>query len=198
MIFEEGAAEDLIRKLSSSRVISEAGSRQEPLANLQVPAPLLSLSALELNRYMRAVCTDRITNDMVQSTGKDTSAELYKGAMTEVPPEIRALSEESLVTPSGHRDSIAEDLLLAKLPDTTMARKWLDHLIDCRVLMRANDTGIVRLSLSHDLRVPEVLRFRAERRGRTALETVRAEAEAANERATKKHSWWRKISGPDR
>ncbi|MBM3739697.1 MAG: hypothetical protein FJW39_28355 [Acidobacteria bacterium] len=145
------------------RFVSAAKSEVEPA--------LLSVVCRELNSKRQERGDAKITADLLEGSQTEVLSDFYERSISDLPHEVREFVEESLLTVSGYRDSVALENALSKRGVTRAA---LDLLIDRR-LIRIDDDAGERIELTHDLLTGVV---RSSRDRRREQEDKRREASA--------------------
>ncbi|HEY2296069.1 MAG TPA: hypothetical protein VGM86_35670 [Thermoanaerobaculia bacterium] len=174
-------AERVIRFVAGEEL--KPGERPAPLAGLEVEPALLSVFCRELNNKRLAQDQPRITADLLDGSRTEILANFYERSMADVRPEVRTFVEESLLTLSGYRDSVALDKAL-NVPGVT--QQAIDRLTERRLVRTEERGGVERLELTHDVLTGVVQESRDRRRQReeqAKAEAARLEAEAEAEAA---------------
>ena len=175
-LIEPEVAERVVRFVAAA----DPGDTDAPLEQLRVEPALLSVVCRELNNRRRRRGEERITSGLLDERREEILAGIYERSVADAPEELRAFVEESLLTVSGYRDSVALENAL-DLPGVT--REHLDRLVDRRLLRIEERAGVRRVELTHDLLTGVVAHSRDERRRREQEKEQRrarleAEAEA--------------------
>lgn len=164
-------------------VVANAGGTGKTLAvdelgELEVPPPILSLFARQLNDRRRQRGLAEITSALLSESAEGILEGFYEECLADQPPGVRAFVEEDLLTESGFRESIAMERAWKKLQDRGVAATALDELVHHRLLQVEERFGVQRIELTHDVLTEAIAKSRTERRQREALAAA-AEREAA-------------------
>jgi hypothetical protein len=134
-------------------VVANAGGTGETLAvdeldELEVPPPILSLFARQLNDRRRQRGLAEITSALLSESAEGILEGFYEECLAEQPPGVRAFVEEDLLTESGFRESIAMERAWKKLQDRGVAATALDELVQRRLLQVEERFGVQRIELT--------------------------------------------------
>jgi tetratricopeptide (TPR) repeat protein len=169
-IVDDGVARAIVRFV--------AGSADAATADVE-PA-LLSLVCRELNVARLARGQDRISADVLAGSHDTILSEFYERTLADQPPGVRRFIEDTLVTESGYRESVAEERVQRAF-SAAGAPGALEALVDRRLLRIEERLDRRRVELTHDVLCGIVVASRDQRHEREALE--RAEAQLAEQRA---------------
>lgn len=180
------AGGSLIAPDAAERVVRFVAGRPEddqtPLESFEVEPALLSVVCRELNNKRRAEDEPQITADLLKGSREEILSDFYKRSVEDLDGRVRTFIEESLLTVSGFRDSVALENAL-NCPGVT--QEAIDKLTDRRLLRIEDRGGVERLELTHDVLTRVIRASRDSRREREALEQAEAAREEAEERERK-------------
>lgn len=168
---------ELIEQSTAARVVrfvAGAGSVEasteadvQSLEGLDIEPALLSIFAHELNRKRQALGLGRITPDLLAGHRDQIINDFYERSVGDLPPAVRVFIEDSLLTPSGFRDSLAMEV--ATGPEGT-SRTIIDQLVGRRLLHIDQRLGTQRLELTHDVLTGPIRASRDARMQRQAVQ----------------------------
>ena len=115
-----------------------------PLEQLRLDPSLLSLFCRELNERRRA---EPISVELIQATGTRILSDFYEASLRDQTPACRTFIEDSLLTTSGHRDSVAFERAVELLG----GEKSIGTLVTRRLLRLEERGGERRVELTHDV-----------------------------------------------
>jgi tetratricopeptide (TPR) repeat protein len=150
----------------------------DEFAELEVPPPILSLFARQLNDRRRQRGLAEITPALLSESAEGILEGFYEECLADQPPGVRAFVEEDLLTESGFRENMALEQARKKLQGRGGAATALDELVQRRLLQVEERSGAQRIELTHDVLTEAIAKSRTERRQKEAL-TAAAEREAA-------------------
>jgi len=119
----------------------------DPLATLQVEPALLSVICRELNFKRRARGEAQISKELLTGTRSQILAGFYDHSLRGIPASTARFIENKLLTPSGYRDSVALENVIAG----GVSRKDIDLLINRRLLRLDDRMAVSRVELMHDV-----------------------------------------------
>jgi WD40 repeat protein len=164
----------LIAPDAAERVVRFVAGRPEedqaPLASFDVEPALLSVVCRQLNNKRRSQEAPQITTGLLQGNREEILSDFYERSLADLDPGVRIFIEESLITVSGFRDSVALENALGR-PGVT--QEAIDELTDRRLLRIEDRGGVERLELSHDVLTKVIRASRDSRREREAQERER-------------------------
>lgn len=176
----------LIAPDAAERVVRFVAGRPEedqaPLAGFDVEPALLSVVCRELNNKRRSQGAPQITTGLLQGNREEILSDFYERSVADLDPGVRIFIEESLLTVSGFRDSVALENALGR-PGVT--QEAIDELTDRRLLRMEDRGGVERLELSHDVLTKVIRASRDTRREREARERAESARREAEERERK-------------
>ena len=194
------AAMEVIRKPAPSLVTEEVASEiirfvggsdeQDQPVDCRVEPVLLSVVLYELNQRRRKDRQAVITSDLLSGSREEILTGFYENALTGLPPNVRRMLEDALLTSSGRRDSLAwEDIH----PVFGVEEEHVFTLINRHLLRREDRADGARIELVHD-RLAEVVRKQRDKRHeeeqqareKAALEARQAELEHEKEAQRRK------------
>lgn len=115
---------------------------------------------------------------------EDILEAFYSARFASAPPGLRELVEDRLLSADGYRESLALDTALGALQkygvETRTAEEAIARLVDERLLVAEEQSGVRRIELTHDILTGVARRSRDKRREREALakaEKERSEVE---------------------
>ncbi|NOT07240.1 MAG: hypothetical protein HOP28_03450 [Gemmatimonadales bacterium] len=149
------------------------------IESLTVDPSLLSLFCSELNNKRKDEALPAITPELVESNREDILRNFYARALAKLPEGVRHFIEESLLTESGFRETLALDTAQSQLRRRGVDPAVLTTLVNRRLLHLEERGGMKRVELTHDVLAPVVRQSRTERqqRERVAAEQGRRELE---------------------
>jgi WD40 repeat protein len=150
-----------------------------PLKELEIDPTLLSLVCRALNNRRRQKGAPKITFDLLSGSWKEILARFYENSLAGLGPAVRAFVEDSLLTRSGYRDSVAWDNALSA---PGVSAQDLQALCDRRLLRIEERNGKDRIELAHDVLTEVIGESRDLRRQREALLAAKAAERQALER----------------
>ncbi|MGH8623944.1 MAG: tetratricopeptide repeat protein [Gammaproteobacteria bacterium] len=150
----------------------------DELAEVEVPPPILSLFARQLNDQRRQRGLAEITPALLSESAEGILEGFYEECLADQPPGVRAFVEEDLLTESGFRETMALEQARKKLQDRGSAATALDELVRRRLLQVEERFGVQRIELTHDVLTEAIAKSRTGRRQQEALAAA-AEREAA-------------------
>jgi WD40 repeat protein len=180
-LVEEGVAERIVTFVAAAR-----RTAVDQPADAMVDPAILSIFCQQLNLKRKAARLPRITAELVAGTQDAIIADFYRGAVTDLGPDVQRFIEEDLLTESGYRNSVAlDEALLA--PGVTPA--VIGTLIDRRLVRLEGSGPTGRLELTHDVLADPIVENRNGRRlqeqaqrARQAEEQARRAKEEAEDR----------------
>ena len=121
------------------------------LTNAQVEPSLLSLICRELNDKRIAAGRNAITIDLLAGSHASILTDFYERALADQPEAVRAVIEDTLLTDSGYRESVAEERVKRALAAAGASSGALAALVDRRLLRIEERLDVRRVELTHDV-----------------------------------------------
>jgi hypothetical protein len=194
-------APDLIDEVTAAAVVrfSAGVSDDAPLAEFTVVPPLLSMVCRELNERRKQTGRKRIDLELLEAQPMGILEDFYESCFLGVPLEVRCFVEDRLISAGGYREAVLIESAISELQHQEIAQpdKFLDLLIDRRLLRVFEERDLRRIELVHDLLIGIVRRSRDERHRVEAQEKLaeqrlleerrRKEAEQKQREAEEKH-----------
>jgi hypothetical protein len=131
---------------SLSGAASITAAADVPVEQLHLDPAILSLLCQKLNERREQIGSALITSQLAESAGTQVIADFYEESLHDQTAATRAFIEDTLLTPSGHRDSVAYERALTALGENTIAT-----LIQRRLLRIEARGGEWRIVLTHDV-----------------------------------------------
>ena len=158
------------------------------LRNAEVEPSLLSLICRELNNARIAKGRGEISADLLAGSHDTILAEFYERSLADQPQGVRRFIEDTLLTESGFRESIAEERVRKTFADAGAAPDALAKLVDRRLLRIEERLDVRRVELTHDVLCSVVRASRTLRQEREARDEAERKlaAQRERERATRK------------
>lgn len=150
-----------------------------PLAEIDAIPPLLSLVCAEMNSLRLAAGREQIDPEQLKDRSADILEDFYIRCFSQAPSGLRELVEDHLLSPEGHRESLAFDTARAKLEEmgktAAAGEEALATLVNARLLVVEERNGVRRIELTHDILTGIARRSRDQRREREAAEKAEKE-----------------------
>ena len=174
------------QEVAESIVRFTAGGSE--IRNAEVEPSLLSLICRELNNARIAKGRSEISADLLAGSHDTILAEFYERSLADQPQGVRRFIEDTLLTESGYRESIAEERVRKVFADAGAAPDALAKLVDRRLLRIEERLDVRRVELTHDVLCSVVRASRTLRQEREARDEAerRLAAQRERERATRK------------
>ena len=147
----------------------------EELSELEVEPALLSVVCRELNTKRLQAGQRRITVDLLAGSQSAIINDFYERSLEDLPPGVRVLIEERLLTRSGYRDSVALEEVLEADGATWQV---IETLVNRRLLRLEDRFGVRRVELTHDLLTEVIVSSRDRRREEERLAAEQQQADA--------------------
>jgi hypothetical protein len=174
-LVENEVAMRLVQLIAYPRTPVEDGPLSEDqLKELEIEPALLSLVCSELNARRIEHKQAKITTDLLAKSYHDILKTFYNESVANLPPEVRFLIEDRLLTGSGFRTSVALEDALAQ---TGITQEIIDRLVKRRLLRIEDRLGVRSIELTHDILTAVI------RESRDVRLTSEARAEADRLRA---------------
>lgn len=162
-LVESDVAEHIVRFVAGAHTDDLDGNVRVsdlPLEHLEIAPAILSLFCRQLNEARIGQRLPRITQALVAAQGVTIIDDFYQKCIADMPPALRRLIEDQLLTRAGYRDNI--DLLQAKadLEAAGISPLYIDDLVRLRLLQVEEHRGVPRLELTHDVLADPVKRSR--------------------------------------
>jgi WD40 repeat protein len=154
--------ESLIEPAVAERVARfVAGADDDaPLEALLLEPALLSLVCRELDEMRLARREPTISKDLLSGESSRILEDFYDRASAGFPPDVRRYLEDHLLTPDGHRTTIAVSTT-DRIPGMAAA---LHALVDRRILRIEQRLSSPHVEIIHDVLAPVMVRRRERRR----------------------------------
>jgi hypothetical protein len=177
-LIDEATAEAVVR-------IAAGAPNDTPLEATVVEPSLLSTFCREINDRRKQAGQTRIDKELLSGVGpKAILEDFYESCFADMPERIRQFVQNRLISPSGHRDTVLFETAVAELEEEGLrdAARFIDQLIQRRLLHAVQAGGIRRIELAHDILTGIALRHRETSRIQEARRAAE-EAEARRMRA---------------
>ena len=175
-----GPGMGLVSEEVARQIVSFVSGAKDP-ATAEVEPSLLSLVCRELNNARLAQGRGEISADLLAGSRDTILSEFYERALADQPAGVRHFIEDTLLTDSGYRESIAEERVRKGFAAIGAPAGTLETLVGRRLLRVEERLDVRRVELTHDVLCGVVKASRDTRREREAKEA--AEAQLAATRA---------------
>jgi tetratricopeptide (TPR) repeat protein len=138
------------------------------LGNAEIEPSLLSLVCRELNTVRQSQGRAEISADLLAGSRDTILSEFYERALGDLPPGVRRVIEDELLTESGYRESLAEERVIKALAAAGATPDALATLVNRRLLRIEERLDMRRVELTHDVLCSVVLASRNLRHEREA------------------------------
>lgn len=191
--------QSLVTREVAEAIVRKVAGKEEgtPLDEILAVPPLLSLFCEWLNKEREHAQAPTITMEQLQRDSNRVLDEFYERCFAGMPSGVRAVLEDLLIDNTGrYRESSSEPTVVDEMLQRGVdnPRKWLDQLIDGRLINEELRDDVKRIELTHDSLVRIVslsrnARERVEGQEREAEEQRRAEKEKIRTRRERTTRW---------
>ena len=196
-IIDESVAREVIAFLGAGET-NDPGQYQ---ARMEIDPALLSLICSELNAQRILDKVPRITSELLHGRSHRILDEFYLRCFEFLPEAqrepARAFVEDRLLTPGGHRGTVAVETARAELATAGVDVQAIHKLVQSRLLQVDERHRLQRVELAHDVLTKVVTEQRNRRYERNAIESQRkkelAELAEARESAEKADAQIRRL-----
>ena len=179
-----GPGKEVVSETVAREIVAfVAGSSMSSTNGDSAPGPrdvdpsLLSLICSELNAQRLAEGLPLITSELLLGRSNRILDEFYSRCFEFLPEEKRQIAqafvEDRLLTPAGHRGTVALESAESELEALEVGREALQQLVSHRLLQFDERHGLQRVELAHDILTTVVGRHRDRRRELQAVEQQR-------------------------
>jgi tetratricopeptide (TPR) repeat protein len=159
------------REVATAIVRFVAGVQPDvPLEELDTVPPLLSLLCAELNAQRLAAGEETIAAELLQGHSTHILEKFYTSAFSTHPAAVREFVENRLLSDAGYRQAVTLDTAEAELVRAGISKeesvRAITDLIQRRLLVVEERSGVRRIELTHDVLTPVALASRTARRER--------------------------------
>jgi hypothetical protein len=184
-------SESVAREIISFIGARESGDADQGQTRLEIDPALLSLICSELNAQRIVDNLPQISLELLHGRSHRILDEFYLRCFEFLPEEqgaaARAFVEDRLLTPAGHRGTVAVETAKAELAAAGVDSHAIYKLVHRRLLQVDERHGLHRVELAHDVLTKVVTENRNRRHELNAIEELRkresAELADAKERA---------------
>ncbi|MEL7499173.1 MAG: WD40 repeat domain-containing protein [Planctomycetota bacterium] len=144
----------------------------QPLESIKAVPPLISLVCDQLNELRIQSGAQQVTRELVDAQADDILQSFFTKSFEGMPPAIRQLVEDRMITQSGNRYPISEVDAVHYLEERGVENGgvYLGQLIHRRLIQIEERSGEPWLELTHDVLAPLVVESRNVRKEREAVE----------------------------
>ncbi len=166
-------------KVAAAVVRFVAGVQPDvPLEEIDAIPPLLSLMCAELNTQRRAAGEEIISAEQLDGRSEKILEKFYGDAFSNRSPAVREFVENRLLSDAGYRQAVTLDTAEAELSRAGVGKEEalgaITDLVQRRLLVVEERSGIRRVELTHDVLTPVALASRTARREREEVARVAA------------------------